>query len=79
MSLKKNIVANYIGNFLAVLVNALLVPIYLEYLSIEEYGVITFFSTLTSAFVILDMGLGLTVNKVASSLAKKDSKETEIL
>lgn len=78
MSLKKNIVANYIGNFLAVLVNFLLVPIYLEYLSIEEYGVVTFFSTVTSAFVILDMGLGLTVNKeIASSLAKNETgKET---
>ena len=76
MSLKKNVVSNYIGNFLAVIVNFSLVPIYLKYLSVEEYGIITFFGTITSVFVILDMGLGLTVNKeIATSIAKKESKK----
>ena len=75
MSLKKNVIANYSGNLMAVLINFLLVPLYLRYLSVEEYGLIAFFGTLSSAFVILDMGLGLTVNKeVATSLAKGESK-----
>lgn len=75
MSLKKNVIANYTGNLSAVLVNFLLVPLYLKYLTVEEYGLIAFFGTLSSAFVILDMGLGLTVNReVAASLASKDSK-----
>jgi O-antigen/teichoic acid export membrane protein len=78
MSLRINIISNYVGNVFAVVINFILVPIYLKYLSIEEYGIITFFATITSVFVILDMGLGLTVNKeVAKSLAmKQDSKKT---
>ncbi len=74
MSVKKNILANYSGNLLMLLINLLLVPLYLSHLSVEEYGLITFFSTIFTAFVILDMGLGLTINKeVANSVAKVDS------
>ena len=59
-----------------ILINILLVPLYLKYLTVEEYGLITFFANLTSAFVILDMGLGLTVNKeVAASEAKENSQK----
>ena len=74
MSVKKNIIANYGGNFIAVAVNFSLVPIYLKYLSDDEYGLIAFFATINSVFVILDMGLGLTINKeVAASIAKNEN------
>ena len=74
MSLKINILANYSGNFLMLIVNLLLVPIYLKFLTVEEYGLVIFFTTLLSSLVVLDMGLGLTVNReVASSLALKNT------
>ena len=76
MSLKKNILSNYSGNITILIVNFLLVPIYLKFLTVEEYGLITFFTTLVSCFVVLDMGLGLTINReVASSIALKDSSK----
>ena len=71
MSVTKNIIANYSGNIFMLILNILLVPLYLKYLSVEEYGIITFFASLMSVFVILDVGLGLTINKeVATSQAK---------
>lgn len=72
MSVKKNIIANYSGNIFMLIINILLVPLYLKYLSVEEYGIITFFASLMSVFVILDIGLGLTINKeVATSQAEE--------
>ena len=77
MSVKKNILANYSGNIFMVIINILLVPLYLKYLSVEEYGIITFFTSLTSVFIILDIGLGLTINKeVATSQAKVKNLNT---
>lgn len=77
MSLKKNVIANYAGSIVSILANLILVPIYLQFLSIEEYGLITFFGTLTSVFAVLEMGLGLTVNKeIATALAKGDNKKS---
>ena len=77
MSVKKNIIANYSGNIFMVVINILLVPLYLKHLSVEEYGIITFFASLMSVFVILDVGLGLTINKeVATSQAKVKNLNT---
>ena len=76
MILKTNVISNFAGNFITLVINFLLVKVYLKYLTIEEYGILAFFTTLTSLFVILDMGLGLAVNKeVATSLAKNDSRK----
>ena len=82
MSLKKNILANYSGNIFMVIINILLVPLYLKYLSTEEYGLITFFASLMSVFVILDMGLGLCVNKevaIAEAIDKKNNLTENII
>ena len=76
MSLKRNILSNYSGNIALLIINFLLVPVYLKFLTAEEYGLIVFFTTLVSSFVVLDMGLGLTINReVASSVALNNSSK----
>ena len=72
MSLKINVLSNYIASALNIGIKFLLIPLYIKYLTIDEYGLISFFGTLTSVFVILDLGISLTINKeVASAVAQK--------
>lgn len=57
MSLKRNIVANYVGQFYATGVSILMLPIYLGYMGAEAYGLVGFFVVLQSWFRLLDLGL----------------------
>jgi len=57
MSLKRNILANYIGQFYVTLIGILLVPMYVKYMGVEAYGLVGFFAMLQAWFMLLDMGL----------------------
>ncbi len=57
MSLKKNILANYIGQFYIALIGIILVPVYLKYMGAEAYGLVGFFAMMQTWFFMLDMGL----------------------
>jgi O-antigen/teichoic acid export membrane protein len=62
-SIKKNVIANFIGKVWATLISLLLVPLYIKYLGIEAYGLIGFYITLTSTLSFLDFGLTTTLNR----------------
>lgn len=62
-SLRKNVVANFVGNGLTALISLAVIPLYIRLLGIESYGLIGFFATLQAVFSLLDMGLGATVNR----------------
>lgn len=49
------------------------VPFYLRLLGIEAYGLIGFFAALMGAFAVLDLGLGITVNRELSRLSVQGS------
>lgn len=57
MSLKKNILANYISQFYVTLIGIVMVPLYIEYMGAEAYGLVGFFAMLQAWFNLLDMGL----------------------
>ena len=57
MSIRKNILANYLGQFYIALVGIVLVPVYVRYMGAEAYGLIGFFAMLQVWFFMLDMGL----------------------
>ncbi len=57
MSLKKNILANYIGQGWRVLMSLAFVPLYIKYLGIESYGLIGIFAILQAWLSLLDMGM----------------------
>jgi len=61
--LKKNIIANYAGQILSVLIGIFLVPAYLHFLGVEVYGLIGFFASLQVLLNVFDLGLSTTVSR----------------
>lgn len=57
MSLKKNIVANYIGRVLATLIGLVCIPIYIKHLGVEAYGLIGIFNVMQAGLALFDMGM----------------------
>lgn len=66
MSVKKNIVANYLGNAWTALMGVIFIPIYIKYLGVEAYGIIGLFTVIQGLLAILDMGLSPTLNREMS-------------
>ncbi len=66
MSLKRNIVANYVSQVYGTLIAILVVPIYVRYMGIEAYGLIGFFTMLQVWFQLLDLGLTPTMAREAA-------------
>jgi len=63
MSVKRNILANYIGNAWNVLMGLAFIPLYIKYLGMEAYGLIGVFAALQAWLVLLEMGLGQTLSR----------------
>ena len=61
MSVKRNIVANYLGRAWGAVAAFLLIPFYIQFLGIEAYGVIGFFASIMAALTLLDFGMGQTL------------------
>ena len=57
MSLRRNILANYVGQVYATLIAIVMVPLYVRYMGVEAYGLVGFFAMLQAWFLLLDMGL----------------------
>lgn len=63
MSLKKNVIANYLGQGWTALMGIAFVPLYIEYLGMEAYGLIGVFAILQAWLGLLDMGMTPTLNR----------------
>lgn len=61
--LKNNIIANYLGQVWSGIMAISFLPIYIEYLGIEAYGLIGLFVVLQSLLLLLDMGITPTLNR----------------
>ncbi|NTW89015.1 MAG: oligosaccharide flippase family protein, partial [Desulfobulbaceae bacterium] len=61
MSLKKNIISNYISQIYGTLIGIVMVPLYIRYMGTEAYGLVGFFAMLQAWFQLLDMGLAPTM------------------
>jgi O-antigen/teichoic acid export membrane protein len=57
MSLKHNVIANYLGQGWRALMSLLFVPLYIKYLGVEAYGLIGIFSILQAWLSLLDFGM----------------------
>ena len=57
MSLKKNVLANYLGQGWRTLMSLAFFPLYIKYLGIEAYGLIGIFAMLQAWLGLLDMGM----------------------
>lgn len=62
-SVKVNVFANIVGKAWSVLATFLFIPVYLKYLGIEQYSLISFAVVLHGILVMLDSGLTLTLSR----------------
>lgn len=57
MSLKRNILANYVSQIYIMVIGIVMVPLYVRYMGVEAYGLVGFFALLQAWFQLLDIGL----------------------
>lgn len=69
MSLKKNVIANFLGNGYVVILQFALVPFLLKYLGTEAYGLVGIYMTLLAALNMLDMGLSPALSRELARLS----------
>lgn len=63
MPLKKNTIANYLGQGWIALMGLAFVPVYIRYLGVEAWGLVGFMSMLQAWLILLDMGLTPTLSR----------------
>lgn len=57
MSVKTNVVANYFSQAYIAVIGFVFVPVFIQYLGIEAFGLIAIFTILQSSLALLDMGM----------------------
>jgi O-antigen/teichoic acid export membrane protein len=60
---RRNVIANFFGQILPSLFAFLFVPIYINYLGVEAYGLIGIFTSFVAIIAILDLGLSTTAKR----------------
>lgn len=73
--MKINIIANFMGKFWSILSNFLFIPLYIKYLGISGYSIISFSILLMGIMVLLDSGLSSTLSR---EMAKEISRRKKI-
>lgn len=63
MSLKKNVIANYLGQGFSAVIGLVFVPVYIRYLGVESWGLVGFLSMMQAWLGLLDMGLTPTLSR----------------
>jgi O-antigen/teichoic acid export membrane protein len=62
--MKRNIIANVVGQAWSLLLSLVVVPFYIKYMGIEGYGLVGFYFTLQAIFnSFLDFGLSVTITR----------------
>lgn len=61
MSLKRNVIANYLSQIYVSIVGILILPLYIKHMGAEAYGLVGFFTMLQAWFALLDLGLTPTI------------------
>ncbi len=56
MSIKHNVIANYIGQFYVTIIGIIMLPVYLRFMGKEAYGLVGFFGIMTTWLALIDMG-----------------------
>ncbi|MFN9916356.1 MAG: polysaccharide biosynthesis protein, partial [Pirellulaceae bacterium] len=63
MRLKANIIANYLGQAWSSLMGILFLPLYIQLIGIEAYGLIGMIALVQIWLGLLDMGMGPMLNR----------------
>jgi len=62
-NVRRNIVANAIGQGWSGLLSIVLIPVYIRLLGVESYGLVGLYITVQAALAVLDFGLAGTINR----------------
>jgi O-antigen/teichoic acid export membrane protein len=76
--LKRNILANFIGNAWTGLMSLVFVPLYIHFIGIEAYGLMGIYTALLGLFALFDMGLSSTLNREIARLAVQEDKAQDM-
>jgi O-antigen/teichoic acid export membrane protein len=68
-SVKRNIIANYMGSGWVALMGLVFIPFYIRLMGAEAYGIIGVFISLQAMFAVLDLGLSQTLNREMARLS----------
>ncbi len=60
--LKRNLVANYLGQGWIAVMGLAFIPLYIQYLGMEAFGLIGLFAVMQAWLTLLDMGMTPTLN-----------------
>jgi len=77
MSVKNNIIANFVGRVWSGVLALIFIPLYIKFIGIEAYGLIGIYASLLVLFSVLDMGLSTTLNRELSRLSTLKDKYQE--
>ena len=80
-SLKVNSLANVAGQFYAIFIGIVIFPSYLNYLGPESFGLIGFFTMISTWLMMLDVGLSQTISRESARLrsSRKDLIEFKLV
>ena len=74
--LGRNIVANIFSNIWSTALSLLLVPVYINFLGIESYGLIGFYASFIAVLSVLDVGISATAGReIAWMNAREDERD----
>jgi O-antigen/teichoic acid export membrane protein len=76
--LKRNIIANFGGSLWIGLMGIIFVPIYINLMGIEAYGLIGVYTALLAFFGLLDMGLSSTLNREMARMSVQGNNAQEM-
>lgn len=75
---KRNVAANFAANIWQVLMGVAFVPLYINLLGMEAYGLVGFFATLQVTLGVLEMGLRATINRELARHAAWPDRPDEV-
>lgn len=80
--IERNIIANFVGRGWTALMALLFIPIYIKFLGMEAFGLVGFFVTLQTLFLVLVTGLSTTVTRELARLSTQpgtDQKKRDLV
>lgn len=63
MTVRRNIIANYVGGAVTTLLSLALVPVYIRYIGIEAYALVGLFAVIQAWLTLLDLGMTPTLGR----------------
>ena len=76
-SIKRNLVANFLGKIWTALMSIIFLPYYIKLIGVESYGLVGIYVSLLALFAVLDLGLCTTMNREMARLSSQGSSPEE--